>query len=94
MANFTSVLTGKQVESRLANYCTCSTGEATAAKVATISTINNATPQFELFPGVTVRVKFTYSNTATAPTLSVNGTAAKNIVKNGTTQIGTTLVDS
>ena len=90
MANFTSILTGKQVESLLANYATCATAGGTAAKVATISSINGATPQFELFTGLTVRVKFTNSNTVANPTLNVNSTGAKAIKIYGTTAPGTT----
>lgn len=94
MANFTSILTGKQVESLLANYATCTTAGGTAAKIATISSINGATPQFELFTGLTVRVKFTNSNTAANPTLDVNGTGAKAIKRYGTTAVGTTVATS
>ena len=94
MANFTSILTGKQVESLLANYATCTTSGGTAAKVATISSINGATPQFELFTGLTVRVKFSNSNTVANPTLNVNGTGAKPIIRYGTTIPGTTAATS
>ena len=94
MANFTSILTGKQVESLLANYATCATAGDAAAKVATISSMNGATPQFELFKGLLVRVKFTNSNTAANPTLNVNGTGAKSIVRYGTTAVGNTIYTS
>lgn len=94
MANFTSILTGKQVESLLANYATCTTAGGTAAKVATISSVNGATPQFELFTGLTVRVKFTNSNTVANPTLNVNSTGARPIVRYGTTAPSTTAATS
>jgi len=50
-------------------YGTCSTAAATAAKVGTLSS-------FVRFTGVVVGIKFTYANTATSPTLNVNGTGA------------------
>jgi len=44
--------------------------------------------------GTTVRVQFTNSNTATNPTLNINGIGAKPIYKFGTTRPGTTPEDS
>lgn len=61
-------------------YCTCGTSASTSAKVATV-----ITGTFELKTGVPVDVKFTYANTASAPTLNVGGTGAKTIKKYGTT---------
>lgn len=66
------------------DYGECSTAAATAAKVVTVTSNS-----FNLYSGVTVRIKFDYTNTASAPTLNVNGTGAKNIVKWGTTAVGT-----
>ena len=58
------------------HYGTCGTAAATVAKVVTLS-------GFTLYTGATVTVYFTYANTASNPTLNVNGTGAKNIrVKN------------
>lgn len=57
-------------------YGTCSTAAGTAAKVATVS-------GFSLYAGATVSIKFTYANTASAPTLNVSGTGAKQILTNG-----------
>lgn len=68
-------------------YATCDTAAATQAKVATLA-------GFTLITGVTVHVKFTNSNTASAPTLNVNSTGAKNIVKYGTTGAGTSATAS
>lgn len=59
-------------------YGACNTAGATAAKV-TASNIAG----FSLYAGVTVAIKFTYANTAAAPTLNVNGTGAKQIRLNG-----------
>ena len=53
-------------------YGTCSTAAATAAKAVSIT-------GFTLCTGATVIVKFTYTNTATNPTLNVNSTGAKSL---------------
>lgn len=63
-------------------YCTCSTAAGTAAKTASLT-------NFTLRTGSVVQVKFTYSNTASSPTLNVNGTGTKAIKKYGTTAAGT-----
>lgn len=65
-------------------YGTCGTEAATVAKVATIQD----SQAFSLFTGETVHIKFTYSNTATNPTLNVNSTGAKSIVQYGSTKVG------
>ncbi len=65
-------------------YGTCATAAATAAKVVTCSAFDM------LLDGVTIHVLFTYSNTASAPTLNVNSTGAKAIKRYGTTAPGTT----
>lgn len=57
-------------------YGTCSTGASTVAKVVTLA-------NFTLFKGAQISVFFTYANTATAPTLNVNGTGAKAIWARG-----------
>ena len=59
-------------------YATCATAGSTTAKVAVCE-------GFTLKTGAAVIVKFTYYNTATSPTLNVNGTGAKYIKKYGTT---------
>ena len=59
---------------------TCSTSASTAAKVATLQTSNK---NFSLTAGVRVAVTFTYGNSATTPTLRVDGSStgtAKTIV--------------
>lgn len=55
-------------------YATCSTSAGTRAKTATCTNSN-----FALKQGFNLAVKFSYANTATSPTLNVNGTGAKNI---------------
>ena len=65
-------------------YGTCDTGASTAAKVVTCANFD------KLLTGVTIHVKFTYSNTNSSPTLNVNSTGAKNIYRYGTTKPGTT----
>ena len=66
-------------------YGTCSTAAATAAKTVTLS----GNQMFELVTGITINVKFSNYNSATSPTLAVNDTDAKPIVKFGTTTVGT-----
>lgn len=61
-------------------YATCSTASGTGAKTATTST-----GDFVLATGSMVRVKFTTSNTAANPTISIDGSTAKTIQpKSGT----------
>lgn len=52
---------------------TCSTAASTAAKVATLNTSSNK--NFSLTTGVRVAITFQYGNSATTPTLRVDGTA-------------------
>lgn len=66
-----------------ANYGVCSSSSSTVAKTVTV---NNS--DFTLSEGVRVKVKFNSTNYADAPTLSVNGTAAKPIVTKGTNGVG------
>lgn len=56
-------------------YATCATPASTRSKVANTQASNDIT----LSAGVTVAVKFTYANTASSPTLNVDGTGAKTI---------------
>ena len=51
---------------------TCSTAASTAAKVATLGVSNK---NFSLTAGVRVAVTFTYGNSATTPTLRVDGSS-------------------
>ena len=67
-------------------YATCSTVAETSAKIATIQDGQD----FSLFNGETVHVKFTYTNTASLPTLNINGTGAYPIARYGNTAVGTT----
>lgn len=69
------------------SYSTCTTAANTAAKTASLT-------DFVLTTGSCIRVKFTNSNTAANPTLNVNSTGAKAIMKYGTTAAGTTVADS
>ena len=64
-------------------YGTCATAADQAAKVVTCADFD------KLITGVTVVIKFTYSNTSTGTiTLNVNGTGAKNMYRYGTTKPG------
>ena len=62
-------------------YGECSTAAGTAAKTVTLSD----SMSFTLAAGASVFVKFTNSNTVASPTLAVNGTTAKSIMRYGTT---------
>lgn len=62
-------------------YGYCQTAAGTAAKVVDMT-------GFTLLEGTTIHVKFQYNNTASSPTLNVNGTGAKNIVQYDTTAVG------
>lgn len=60
------------VKSIQANYANCTTAGSTVAKIV-------SAPDFTLYKGATISVKFSYANTADSPTLNVNGTGAKPI---------------
>lgn len=64
------------VEALETPYLTCSTSAATAAKTVSKS-------GFILKAGAAVNIRFTYANTASSPTLNINGTGAKPIYRNG-----------
>lgn len=70
-------------------YGECSTGASTAAKVVTLSPALT-----ELKAGEVIFVKFTNSNTASNPTLNVNGLGAKAIRRYGTTSPSTSAASS
>lgn len=59
------------------HYTTCSTSASTTAKTASKA-------NFQLSTGAEIIVKFTYTNTASNPTLNINSTGAKSIYYNGT----------
>ena len=63
-----------------AKYGVCSTAAATAAKTVSIT-------GFVLKKGATVNVRFYYANSASSPTLNVNGTGAKSIAYAGSSYL-------
>lgn len=65
------------------NYGYCETAAATAAKTVTVG------GTFTLATGAFVIIKFKYANSASSPTLNVNGTGAKPIYQYGTTKVST-----
>lgn len=69
-------------------YGTCATAAGTVAKVVTCANFDT------LQTGVTIHVKFTYSNTVANPTLNVNSTGAKSIKRYGTTAPSTSAASS
>lgn len=91
MANVINKLTVGSISYNIAStaYATCATAASTAAKAAYIDGAS-ATSGFTLVTGTTVHVKFTYGNTVSSPTLSINGSTAKSIKRYGTASAGTT----
>ena len=69
-------------------YGECATAAGTAAKEVTCENFT------ALSRGLTVHVKFQYSNTVASPTLNVNGTGAKTIYRYGTTKPSTSATTS
>lgn len=67
-------------------YGECDTAAATAAKTVTLISGDG----FSLVEGAKVCIRFTNANSASSPTLNVNDTGAKSIMRYGTTAIGTT----
>lgn len=72
------------------HFAICETAAATGDKIATVED----SMTFTLAKGAIVFVKFTYSNTATSPSLNVNNTGLKAIKRYGTTAPGTTTESS
>ena len=69
-------------------YGECTTAGGTAAKIVSL-------PNFDAFvPGVTIKIKFTYANTAANPTLNVNGTGALPIYRHGVVAPGTSSIQA
>lgn len=66
---------------KIHHFGSCSTAAGTAAKTVTL----DDSMTFTLEKGASVFVKFTNSNTVASPTLAVNGTTAKSIMRYGTT---------
>lgn len=66
-------------DNNICHYGVCSTAAATVKKEVTISNIKG----FTLATGARATVKFSVTNTATAPTLSINGTTAAPIYYRG-----------
>ena len=69
-------------------YGVCSTAAGTAAKTVTVD------GSFTLYTGAMVAVKFTYTNTASTPTLNVNGSGGKQIKIYGTTAASNSTITS
>ena len=76
-------------------YGTCSTAANEAAKVVNDNNLTTTTfNDNNLATGVTIHIKFTYSNTVANPTLKVGNATAKPIMRYGTTAISTTAATS
>lgn len=78
-SNGVSGIKAEDVEGAGLRYGTCNTGASTTAKVV----VCEGYPA--LVTGSNIRVKFSYGNTATSPTLNVNNTGARPIVGYGST---------
>lgn len=70
---------------KLLYYGTCSTTGSTAAKTVSCDS-------FQLYTGAHISIRFSYTNTATAPTLNVNSTGAKSIRYKNSTTISSQLI--
>jgi hypothetical protein len=87
----------RRIAHSLYGYCT--TAANTAAKTVSLYTGSGTTADgtwaaADLFPGLTIKVKIQYTNTASSPTLNVNGSGAKPIYRYGSVSVGTGTVDS
>lgn len=82
VSDLQSAISGLQGKSVPYGYCT--TAADTVAKTVTVSPAVTA-----LTTGLTVAVKFQYANTASNPTINVNGLGAVAIKRYGTTAAGT-----
>lgn len=74
---------------KMVPYGYCQTAAGTKAKTVTVSPAVS-----ELTTGLTIVVRFQYSNTIANPTLAVNGLTAKSIKRYGTTAPSTTTATS
>ena len=89
--------TNRRIASSIYGYCTTAAG--TAAKTVSLYTGNGSTADgtwaaADLFHGLTITVRFQYSNSVASPTLNVNGTGAKPIYRYGTTAPSTSAASS
>lgn len=82
MAMINSINFGNDTHSFTLPYGVCSTAADTAAKTVTVD-------NFSLETGAVVIVKFSNANSASSPTLNVNGTGAKPMYRYGTTAMST-----
>ena len=77
-------INNRRIASSIYGYCT--TAAATAAKEVNLYTGNSTTEdgtwsEDDLFHGLTIKIRFQYSNTAASPTLNVNNSGAKPIYR-------------
>ena len=82
----------EKIESPNIPYLTCATAASTVAKTTTL--VTGSFTEDNLVAGAQVLVKFTYANSKANPTLSVNGTTAKAIMRYGTTAPSTSAASS
>lgn len=77
-------------------YGVCETAASTASKVASNVTTRTGKRLIydDLKAGLTITVRFKYSNTADNSTLNINNTGAKPIYRYGTTRVGKTIETS
>lgn len=87
----------RRIAHSLYGYCT--TAAATVMKQVSLYTGSNTDTDEswsnqDLFHGLTIKVRFQYTNSASNPTLNVNNTGALPIVRYGTTRVGTNSINS
>ena len=93
MADIIYKINNNELEYNLASsaYFTCLTEANNSTKIANLQGNSSNTFNGGIVPtGIIIRVKFTYSNTASNPTLNVNGSGAKSIKQYGATSVGIT----
>lgn len=88
--NATGHVTAGTNSTDVSYYGTCTDSASTVDKTATLTTGSN----FTLTAGVTVKIKFSNYNEAANPTLNVNSTGAKAIMRCGTTPVSTSIQGS
>ena len=97
MADITYKINNKGSDYYLASsaYCTCDTASSERAKVAYLQNSSSNTFNGGTIPkGITIYVKFKNSNSVGNPTLNVNGSGAKNIIRYGTTAVSSSAATS
>ena len=87
--NYQTVVTAENMND-IQDEIISTTGYAVCNTVASVATKSVTLTNFVLSTGASVKVKFTYTNTAANPTMNINSTGAKAIMQHGAVPVGTT----